>query len=107
MNRLKTAEKIMAKMHRLRAAAKTARGDVEKAILDDTASPEDLRAFGILQTLLRGTEFSNPEKLANYKRDITTAENALRQANTDRDEEAYNHAMFVLEWAIKGRGRLV
>ena len=46
------------------------------------------------------------DKAAAYDRNIVAAENALKQAVANHDTDAYNRAVFVLEWATEGRDRL-
>ena len=43
------------------------------------------------------------DKLAAYNRNIVAAEVAMRNAAALGDTDAYSRALFVLEWATKGR----
>lgn len=63
MNRLETAKQMAAEIrltrsevNRLEAAAEYLLADVKRSILDDDANDDALRAFVVLQTVLRGDE---------------------------------------------------
>ena len=115
MNNLETAKQMAAEIrltrsevNRLEAAAEDLLTDLKETIRVDKAKDDDLRAFVVLQTLLRGEDLRPvpQDKLVAYERNIIAAENALKQAKADHDAEAYNRALWVLRWATEGRDRL-
>ena len=63
VNNLETAKQMAAEIrltrsevNRLEAAAEDLLTDLKRSFLDDDASDDDLRAFVVLQTVLRGSE---------------------------------------------------
>jgi len=115
VNNLETAKQMAAEIrltrsevNRLEAAAEDLLTDLKETIRVDKAKDDDLRAFVVLQTLLRGEDLRPvpQDKLVAYERNIIAAENALKQAKADHDAEAYNRALWVLRWAKEGQDRL-